>query len=121
MLLEVAVQVGLLTKATVTQVALEGLFLVVDVADVTLQVGGDAEGAVAVFTPAEKSGDISYYYVTNGKTQMLLVLSTTVQHNESGANGLFCGKHNEIHNVLHTYRQSQQSHSPRHDGGACLR
>lgn len=52
MLLEVTVQVGLLTEATITQVALEGLFLVVDVANVTLQVGGDAEGAVAVFTPA---------------------------------------------------------------------
>lgn len=54
MLLEVTVQVGLLTEATITQVALEGFFLVVDVADVTLQVGGDAEGAVAVFTPAGK-------------------------------------------------------------------
>lgn len=54
MLLEVAVKVGLLTEATIAQVALEGLFLVVDVANVTLQVGGDAEGAVAVFTPAGK-------------------------------------------------------------------
>lgn len=54
MLLEVTVQVGLLTEATITQVALEGFLLVVDVADVTLQVGGDAEGAVAVFTPAGK-------------------------------------------------------------------
>lgn len=129
MLLEVAVQVGLLAEATVAQVALEGLFLVVDVADVTLQVGGDAEGAVAVFTPGRKKAEtfpLSNYYMSkkppkNRKTQMLLVISTTVQHNESGANGLFCGKHNEIHNVLHTYRQSQQSHSPRHDGGACLR
>ena len=59
MLLEVAVQVGLLAEAAVTQVALEGLLLVVDVADVTLQVGGDAEGAVTVFTPAGQSGHIS--------------------------------------------------------------
>ncbi len=56
MLLEVTVQVGLLTEATITQVAFEGLFLVVDVANVTLQVGGDAERPVAVFTPAGKSG-----------------------------------------------------------------
>lgn len=55
MLLEVTVQVGLLTEATIAQVALEGLLLVVDVADVTLQVGGDAEGAVAVFTPAGRA------------------------------------------------------------------
>ena len=54
MLLEVTVQVGLLTEATVAQVALERLLLVVDVANVTLQVGRDAEGAVAVFTPAGK-------------------------------------------------------------------
>ena len=51
MLLEVAVQVGLLAEAAVTQVALEGLLLVVDVADVALQVGRDAEGPVTVFTP----------------------------------------------------------------------
>ena len=54
MLFEVTVQVGLLTEAAVAQVALEGLLLVVDVANVTLQVGGDAERAVAVFTPAGK-------------------------------------------------------------------
>lgn len=54
MLLEVAVQVGLLTEATVTQVALEGLLLVVDVANVTLQVGRNAEGPVTVFTPARR-------------------------------------------------------------------
>lgn len=51
MLLEVAIQVGLLSEATIAQVALEGFLLVVDVANVTLQVGGDAEGAVTVFTP----------------------------------------------------------------------
>jgi len=52
-LFEVTVQVGLLTETAVAQVALEGLLLVVNVANVTLQVGGDAEGAIAVFTPAE--------------------------------------------------------------------
>lgn len=51
MLLEMAVEVGLLTKAAVAQVTLEGLLLVVDVANVTLKVGRDAEGAVAIFTP----------------------------------------------------------------------
>lgn len=50
-LLEVPVQVGLLPEAPVAQVALEGLLLVVDVADVPLEVGGDAEGAVAVLAP----------------------------------------------------------------------
>lgn len=52
-LLEVTVQVGLLAEAAVTQVTLEGLLLVVDVADVALQIGGDAERAVAVLTPEE--------------------------------------------------------------------
>lgn len=58
-LLEVTVQVGLLTKAAVTQVALEGLLLVVDVANVALQVGRNAEGTVTVFTPARQGEDIS--------------------------------------------------------------
>lgn len=62
MLLEVTVQIGLLTEATITQVALEGLFLVVDVTNVTLQVGGDAEGAVAVFTPA---GEVEAFHLNN--------------------------------------------------------
>lgn len=62
MLLEVTVQVGLLAEASITQVALEGFFLVVDVANVTLQVGGDAEGAVAVFTPA---GKVEAFYLSN--------------------------------------------------------
>lgn len=62
MLLEVTVQVGLLTETSITQVALEGFFLVVDVANVTLQVGGDAEGAVAVFTPA---GRVEVFYLNN--------------------------------------------------------
>lgn len=53
MLFEVAIQVGLLAEAAVAQVALEGFFLVVNVANVPLQVRGDAEGAVAVFTPAQ--------------------------------------------------------------------
>lgn len=51
MLLQVPVQVGLLPEAAVAQVALEGLLLVVDVPHVPLEVGGDAEGAVAVLTP----------------------------------------------------------------------
>lgn len=42
-LLQVAVQVGLLPEAAVAQVALERLLLVVDVPHVPLQVGGDAE------------------------------------------------------------------------------
>lgn len=50
-----AVQVGLLTKAAVTQVALEGLLFVVDVANVSLEVGRDAEGTVTVFTSAERA------------------------------------------------------------------
>lgn len=32
--------------------ALEGFLLIVDVANVTLEIGGDAEGAIAEFTPA---------------------------------------------------------------------
>lgn len=60
MLFEVTVEVGLLAEAAVTQVAFEGLLLVVDVANVTLQVGGDAEGAVAVFTPAETMRVVQY-------------------------------------------------------------
>ena len=55
-LLEMAVQVGLLAKATVAQVTLEGLLLVVDVAHVSLEVGGDAEGAVTVLTPRRAEG-----------------------------------------------------------------
>lgn len=54
MFLQVAVQVSLLAKTAVTQVTLEGLLLVMDVADVSLQVGGDAKGAVTVFTPADR-------------------------------------------------------------------
>ena len=64
MLLEVTVQVGLLTEATIAQVALEGLFLVVDVANVSLQVGGDAEGAVAVFTPAGRAENFHLQTIT---------------------------------------------------------
>lgn len=55
MLLEVAVQIGLLTETAIAQVAFEGFFFVVDVANVTLEIGRDAEGAVAEFTPA---GDV---------------------------------------------------------------
>lgn len=54
-LLEMAVEVGLLTEAAVAQVTLEGLLLVVDVANVTLKVGRDAEGAIAVFTPGRRA------------------------------------------------------------------
>lgn len=53
-LLEMAVQIGLLTEATVAQVTLEGLLLIVDIANVALEVGWDAERAVTVFTPAER-------------------------------------------------------------------
>lgn len=38
-LLEMAVEVGLLTEAAVAQVTLEGFLLVVDVADMALKVG----------------------------------------------------------------------------------
>ena len=38
-LLEMAVEVGLLTKAAVAQVTLEGFLLVMDVADVALEIG----------------------------------------------------------------------------------
>lgn len=51
-LLEMAVEVGLLTKAAVAQVTLEGFLLVMDVANVALKIGWDAEWAVTVFTPA---------------------------------------------------------------------
>lgn len=54
MLFQVSVEVGLLTEAAVTQVTLERFLFVVNVANVTLQVGGDAEGTVAVFTPVRR-------------------------------------------------------------------
>lgn len=38
-----AVQIGLLTEAAITEVALERLFLVVNVTNMSLEVGGDAE------------------------------------------------------------------------------
>lgn len=57
-LLEMAVKVGLLTKAAVAQVTLEGLLLVVDVANVTLKVGRDAEGAITVFTPGRRAAHL---------------------------------------------------------------
>lgn len=41
--LQVPVEVGLLPEAPVAQVALEWLLFVVDVPDVPLQVGGNAE------------------------------------------------------------------------------
>lgn len=54
-LLEVSVQVGLLTETPVAQVTLEGLLLVVDVADMPLQVGRYAKGSVAVFASAKET------------------------------------------------------------------
>lgn len=62
-LFEVTVQVGLLPEAAVAQVALEGLLLVVDVADVPLQVGRDAEGPVAVLAPAAGQGGGEWLWV----------------------------------------------------------
>lgn len=57
-LLEMAVKVGLLTKAAVAQVTLEGLLLVVDVANVALKVGRYAEGAITVFTPGRRAAHL---------------------------------------------------------------
>ena len=42
MLLQMPVQVGLLSKASVAERTFEWLLLVVDISDVSLQVGGDA-------------------------------------------------------------------------------
>lgn len=53
-LLEMAIEVGLLTKAAVAQVTLEGFLLVMDIADMALKIGWDAEWAVTVFTPDEE-------------------------------------------------------------------
>lgn len=50
MLFQVPVQVGLLAEAPVAERTLEGLLLVVNVPDMSLQVGGDGEGALAVLT-----------------------------------------------------------------------
>jgi len=47
-LFEVAVEVGLLAEAAVAEATLEGALLVVDVAHVALQIGRDAEAALAV-------------------------------------------------------------------------
>ena len=47
-LLEVSVQVGLLTEAPVAKRTLERLLLVVDVPDVPLEIGRDGEGPLAV-------------------------------------------------------------------------
>lgn len=48
MLLEVAIQVGLLAEAAVTEWTAERTFSVVDVPDVTLKVGRDAETSTTV-------------------------------------------------------------------------
>ena len=50
MFLKVSVEVGLLSKTAVTERAPEGLFLVVDVPHVTLEIGGDGETSLAIFT-----------------------------------------------------------------------
>lgn len=62
--LQVPVQVGLLPEAAVAQVAFERLLLVVDVPDVPLQVGGDAEGPVTVLAPGKQGA-----LCLRGKTQ----------------------------------------------------
>lgn len=48
-LLQVAVQVGLLPEATVAERALEGFLLVVNVTDVALEIGGYTERTIAIF------------------------------------------------------------------------
>lgn len=53
-LLKMSVQVGLLPKAPVAQVAFEWLLLVMDVPNVPLEVGGNAEWPVTVFTPEKQ-------------------------------------------------------------------
>lgn len=76
-LLEVTVQVGLLPEAAVTQVTLEGLLLVVDVTHMPLEVGGDAERTVTVFTPGEhmEGGEIRFLsfflYICAGNVKMV--------------------------------------------------
>ena len=49
-LFDMSVEVGLLAKAALAQRALERLLLVVNIADVPLQIGRDGEGSLAVFT-----------------------------------------------------------------------
>ena len=48
MFANVAVEVGLLAEAAVAEGTFEGAFLVVDVAHVTLEIGGYGEGPLAV-------------------------------------------------------------------------
>lgn len=52
-LLQVPVKIGLLAKAPVAQVAFEWLLLVVDVPNMALEIGGNAERPVTIFTPAK--------------------------------------------------------------------
>lgn len=52
--LQMPVQVGLLPKAAVAQVAFERLLFVVDVPHVPLEVGGDAERPVTVLAPGKQ-------------------------------------------------------------------
>lgn len=49
--LDVTIEVRLLAKAALAQRAPEGLLLVVNVADVSLEIGRDAEAASTVLTP----------------------------------------------------------------------
>lgn len=106
-LFQMTVEVGLLAEAAVAQVALEGLLLVVDVANVTLQVGGDAEGAVTVFTPAET------IRVVHLKSE-----TTRAERNNRTAQWVWtcsfcvCGKPNEgrtVHTLIQTVPAALQS------------
>ena len=46
---QVTFEIGLLSKTTIAQVARELLLAIVNVANVTLKVGGDGKGSFAIF------------------------------------------------------------------------
>lgn len=46
--LYMSIQVGLLAKTAITHLAFERLFLVVDISDVSLQIGADGERAFTI-------------------------------------------------------------------------